>query len=850
MKCPKCNREIIVDINFCPFCGSELGATSSNEKASNEEKEAQNIKQQPQVEIIKIGTDKISINNYMRMECQELIEVISIAYNFADRVYKIYKLADSLDRGTSRLKEIIEEEYPEIAQKIIDMEGKISFQVDISGQQLCELSSQYIHSLKNIVLLSEAKSFSLEQKDAYNKFKRDINKESRFRIIGGGFGIKGALEGMAIAGAVNQTTGAFYSLFNGIKDIGDNISSNMDKFSLYNNLKDKVFVAVYNDVVQTYYFLNYLIKRPMKYEMFTGDVHKLFENGIKKYSERQVALSLIVRLPYLKESFEIAAQSIAEKEDLLIYAQKIGNNDAVIYLKKIIKEKESSNNFFEDDADLYSKLFGEKNFFKKLINEKVDVATGVQQLSWQVNKVHAINDPHIIKPPVNMNEDEFFVCPIETGDNIFICTNTGIHFINKEKNQPYQGEYISYQKISYFDYKMTTKEKANICINNRPIASVELNEKDATGLVDCMNYVVFKIKYRIPKVFPDNFMTACDKYNKKLTEIFGQNKDYIVDKYKKEYVLDMFLNIDNNEDLIDTIEREIRKMKWSDSKYPQFQLACKINDYENYPAIVDSVSDLVYELGYVFENKEVICFAYTAIGNYNWYDYQRPALIIVTTEGLYFIESEDGTVKYVYYNYTDIKDFELKFKKEYSSFNPKYYINKNESCIDPPLSSWGLSHGQIYDVILYIILSIKYKKDVKYKRTVRLDDYKEQLLKYAKKKAEKEKKKEKGGCFITTATCVALGKDDDCYELNSFRYFRDEWLAKQINGQYLIDEYYKIAPTIVKTINKNIDRASIYKSIWDNYLKLCLSAIEKKDYEECKSIYINMVKTLYRLFGN
>lgn len=34
------------------------------------------------------------------------------------------------------------------------------------------------------------------------------------------------------------------------------------------------------------------------------------------------------------------------------------------------------------------------------------------------------------------------------------------------------------------------------------------------------------------------------------------------------------------------------------------------------------------------------------------------------------------------------------------------------------------------------------------------------------------------GCYITTAACSSFKKSDDCYELNMFRRFRDNWLIQ------------------------------------------------------------------------
>ncbi len=106
------------------------------------------------------------------------------------------------------------------------------------------------------------------------------------------------------------------------------------------------------------------------------------------------------------------------------------------------------------------------------------------------------------------------------------------------------------------------------------------------------------------------------------------------------------------------------------------------------------------------------------------------------------------------------------------------------------------------------------------------------------------------GCFITTATCLSLGKGDNCYELNTFRKFRDEWLLKQPGGEKLVEEYYTIAPLIVESINSLPEKHKIFTTIWRKYLKECLKLIENGKYEEAKALYLTMVTDLKGRFLN
>ena len=102
----------------------------------------------------------------------------------------------------------------------------------------------------------------------------------------------------------------------------------------------------------------------------------------------------------------------------------------------------------------------------------------------------------------------------------------------------------------------------------------------------------------------------------------------------------------------------------------------------------------------------------------------------------------------------------------------------------------------------------------------------------------------KEGCFITTAVCDNFNKPDDCYELTTFRNFRDNWLIHQEDGASLIQKYYSIAPAVVEKINALPNAHTIYLEIWTEFLKPCLTYLEKKNYIACKQKYIQMVESL------
>lgn len=100
-----------------------------------------------------------------------------------------------------------------------------------------------------------------------------------------------------------------------------------------------------------------------------------------------------------------------------------------------------------------------------------------------------------------------------------------------------------------------------------------------------------------------------------------------------------------------------------------------------------------------------------------------------------------------------------------------------------------------------------------------------------------------GSCFISTVVYHAVNRDDDCYELQTLRYFRDNVLLKDKNGIELVNEYYQIAPKIATRLEGKNDNV-LYQYILDNYLSKTIGYIENQDFENAIALYKDMVSFL------
>lgn len=84
-----------------------------------------------------------------------------------------------------------------------------------------------------------------------------------------------------------------------------------------------------------------------------------------------------------------------------------------------------------------------------------------------------------------------------------------------------------------------------------------------------------------------------------------------------------------------------------------------------------------------------------------------------------------------------------------------------------------------------------------------------------------------GLCFITTAVCDASGKPDNCEELTILRKFRDEFMMIDEDRKKLVQEYYRIAPSIVAKLKTLENAKEIFDSLLESYIIPCIMYIEK-----------------------
>lgn len=90
----------------------------------------------------------------------------------------------------------------------------------------------------------------IDDQQRIEKEYRQARKAGRGRVIGGGFGLGGAIKGMATAGVMNSTTGMAHSLGNAVGNMGTSLAASSNKSAVYKNskapLREAIIQSAYN----------------------------------------------------------------------------------------------------------------------------------------------------------------------------------------------------------------------------------------------------------------------------------------------------------------------------------------------------------------------------------------------------------------------------------------------------------------------------------------------------------------------------------------------------------------------------------------------------------------------------
>ena len=92
-------------------------------------------------------------------------------------------------------------------------------------------------------------------------------------------------------------------------------------------------------------------------------------------------------------------------------------------------------------------------------------------------------------------------------------------------------------------------------------------------------------------------------------------------------------------------------------------------------------------------------------------------------------------------------------------------------------------------------------------------------------------------CYITTATCAAMGLPDDCDELQALRHYRDAVLLATPQGEREVAEYYASAPAIVAALDRRADAPALYRLLYEQHIRPAAAAAARGDHATAHTLF-------------
>ncbi|MCM3576475.1 hypothetical protein M3172_25355 [Mesobacillus subterraneus] len=205
---------------------------------------------------------------------------------------------------------------------------------------------------------------------------RRYRKSTRARVVGGGFGISGAVKGMAIAGAANATTGLIHSLFNSVGGAMTNAKINKEINRIYDAPKTKQAIVdgIYLDIMDMFNVFievcqtvnpNLEIEYTQEMEQRAKTIyHNLVENLIPQVNIEEAVVDMLINAPHIDDYYLLAYHLLGDEDgELDKFSKAFYSSIDIGFIKQA---DDNAKAFFGTDYNKIENDMKYNNFYKAL----------------------------------------------------------------------------------------------------------------------------------------------------------------------------------------------------------------------------------------------------------------------------------------------------------------------------------------------------------------------------------------------------------------------------------------------------------------------------------------------------
>lgn len=327
----------------------------------------------------KVGNQILKVSDELE-EYNKLHHRFVLSAEGAKKLFRTYyeEFNSSLDDVRNKVKsEAMESLHDVIVDNISMLLNQDIYDVDqyIFIDEYCD-SKEYLpifDACDVVINKCNQIDINLERK----KVEREYNKETRGRVMGGGFGFAGAIKGMATAEAMNFATGVAYSGANMIGNWIDGRIANSEKRAIFHdpetlkNLEDALYKSAFNT---HYAYIDIVEERTgtaiKKYEPSEERKALAMRNNIDmvypdRELEEKIAVQMLATHPYDPYYYKTIISKYGDENGELQTIAEFFNVDIEQVKKELLMEYYATFSFatLVSIEDLIEKMKNRENYY-------------------------------------------------------------------------------------------------------------------------------------------------------------------------------------------------------------------------------------------------------------------------------------------------------------------------------------------------------------------------------------------------------------------------------------------------------------------------------------------------------
>lgn len=404
MFCFNCGAELIDNAKFCSSCGTAVHQAPTKQLEQSMQNDTQGPVHKPlqnveifnllgyEVTVLKKTELYVSIRNEFHQLAKEAWAWMSQKFDT-----KYHSLDDLVRYGDNDADDL----YGSALEHAVDVLKSCGV-YNISLSQFNDVALEYTgYWDTNFYEIREKFKELVEYKEA-KKEHRSIRKAGRGKVIGGGFGVGGAVKGMAMAGTANMATGMLHSFVNALGNAATSgeVSSMKNKIFKDPDMRRTLCLSVYYDVFCLHRAVVECIaddELSLAAELYTNRereealtiYNNITDGSVSDNDLRRAIVDILINDPFDMDYYKLALNHTldGDVEGLINYARyfMMPINDLIQELQSEAENRERLAHLFgEFAADLELKLQYNSIFQALKSNLPVDPPRTIQEAYYSI----------------------------------------------------------------------------------------------------------------------------------------------------------------------------------------------------------------------------------------------------------------------------------------------------------------------------------------------------------------------------------------------------------------------------------------------------------------------------------